>query len=458
MNKITIVKIFIIVVILLGLVGANTTASIAAATVYYVATTGSDSNPGTIDKPWLTIQHAVDIVIAGDTVYIRAGTYHERVQALSGNGGGSNKGYIAYRNYPNETVILDGTGIALSHGEGLFYIRASNYIRVSGLRVENSNSTGIFVGNANNVIVENNYTYNSASSGVGIWGSSYVTAIGNEISAANMSGSEENISIDSSNNVEVAYNSVHNGGPSSSGGEGINIKNGSHDIKVHNNIVHDQPKLAFGVDAWTAHTYNLEIYNNIAYNAPHGFIVSSEQGGALDHVKVYNNVAYNINGDGFSFPNWTGTKDGHMSYITFINNDSYNNSTGFLSRTINIDNVVISNNIFSGNRTQITLQSEANITIDHNLFYGNTSSHLGTNYIVGNPMFVNAPADFHLQAGSPAIDAGTSLNAPSFDFDGVRRPQGSGYDIGAYEYHVPYVPNCHITYPFCTFSPLVEKK
>jgi hypothetical protein len=38
---------------------------------YYVAPSGNDSNPGTMDRPWQTIQKAADTLIAGDTVYIR---------------------------------------------------------------------------------------------------------------------------------------------------------------------------------------------------------------------------------------------------------------------------------------------------------------------------------------------------------------------------------------------------
>ncbi|MGD0613722.1 MAG: choice-of-anchor Q domain-containing protein [Anaerolineales bacterium] len=54
---------------------------------------------------------------------------------------------------------------------------------------------------------------------------------------------------------------------------------------------------------------------------------------------------------------------------------------------------------------------------------------------MGDPKFVNPTgADFHLQSGSPAIDAGSPLNAPDSDFDGNARPRGAGYSIGAYEY------------------------
>jgi hypothetical protein len=51
------------------------------------------------------------------------------------------------------------------------------------------------------------------------------------------------------------------------------------------------------------------------------------------------------------------------------------------------------------------------------------------------PTFFADPGrnDLRLRSGSPAIDAGTTLWAPSIDIDGTRRPQGAGVDVGAYE-------------------------
>ena len=63
-----------------------------AATTYYVdAATGNDGNGGGAGDPWLTIQHAVNIVAGGDTIIVAAGTYGEQVvinKALTIQGAG----------------------------------------------------------------------------------------------------------------------------------------------------------------------------------------------------------------------------------------------------------------------------------------------------------------------------------------------------------------------------------
>jgi hypothetical protein len=84
--------------------------------------------------------------------------------------------------------------------------------------------------------------------------------------------------------------------------------------------------------------------------------------------------------------------------------------------------------------------------IRHNLFYGTDRISLrkgSDNYTAsGNrevdPLFV-APErfDFRLRKGSPAIDAGTPQDPVATDRESKPRPQGKGYDLGAYEYRGP---------------------
>jgi predicted outer membrane repeat protein len=59
----------------------------------------------------------------------------------------------------------------------------------------------------------------------------------------------------------------------------------------------------------------------------------------------------------------------------------------------------------------------------------------GTDIVTDDPLFVDAAGgDYSLQGTSPCIDTGTATDAPTTDILGVARPQGSGYDMGAYEY------------------------
>ena len=50
-----------------------------AGTAYFVAKSGSNSSAGSINQPWLTIQHAAEMMTAGDTVFIKSGMYYETV-------------------------------------------------------------------------------------------------------------------------------------------------------------------------------------------------------------------------------------------------------------------------------------------------------------------------------------------------------------------------------------------
>ena len=50
----------------------------AFSSVYYVAVDGSDSNAGTKEKPFASLNKANDVVRAGDTVWIRGGAFYGR--------------------------------------------------------------------------------------------------------------------------------------------------------------------------------------------------------------------------------------------------------------------------------------------------------------------------------------------------------------------------------------------
>ena len=108
------------------------------AATYYVATTGSNGNPGTISSPWATLQYAMSNVVAGDTVYLRGGTYAvTSTQGITSNPGlvGTEENPICFFNYPGETPIIDGINkTSQSHGITLYY---SSWVKFRGIQVRN---------------------------------------------------------------------------------------------------------------------------------------------------------------------------------------------------------------------------------------------------------------------------------------------------------------------------------
>ena len=94
-----------------------------------------------------------------------------------------------------------------------------------------------------------------------------------------------------------------------------------------------------------------------------------------------------------------------------------------------------------------------NFDFTYSDFYNNGfAMPAGTGNINADPQFVDSTLnDYHLLAGSPCIDTGTSNGAPATDFDGQVRPQGNGLDMGAYEYGGQTVVNQSIHLDFVTY-------
>lgn len=425
-------------------------------TIYYVATNGNDSNPGTEAQPWLTIQKAADIMTAGNTVYIKEGVYNEEViPQNSGNSGN----YITYAAYPGDTVIIDGNGISLpsNYLSGLFDVSDKSYIKISRLKIINAGpnryNAGIMISNSSYIIVEKTHTYNTVSSGIGVWWSNNIIIDNNEVELACNDGTQECITIAGTDTFEVKNNHVHDAGPSTNGGEGIDVKNGSSNGKVCNNFVHHLNRLGIYVDAWDKHTYNIEVSKNVVSDCDFGVVVASEQGGLLEDIKIYNNIVHNNKFVGITIAGWGGdfwpVSEHPTRNIEIINNTVYNNGHDIWGGGIwvyNPDarNIIIRNNICSQNLSfQIVVDSDIpvqdlNLTVDYNLidgYRGYDGEMYGSDYVEGNPMFANpSQADFHLQENSPAIDSGSSFDSPEDDFDGNRRPEGIDHDMGAYEF------------------------
>lgn len=134
----------------------------------YVSKTGSDNYNGTsTDSFWLTIGKAVSSVTAGDTVYIRQGTYKEyllmTVDGTSGN-------RITFTAYPGEQPIIDGSDRESNpenpwNGDDYLLRVYGDYVTLQGIEFKNAASFGVYI-RADYRIVDNVYVHNCYLSGI----------------------------------------------------------------------------------------------------------------------------------------------------------------------------------------------------------------------------------------------------------------------------------------------------
>ena len=158
------------------------------------------------------------------------------------------------------------------------------------------------------------------------------------------------------------------------------------------------------------------IKNNVFHSLRRGWGIQVFGGDATERLRVLNNT--------FAFE--SPYRDGHI----------------VLASTV-VD-AVIENNVFYDPRAvavQYSGGSYVNCVIRRNMIYGGVASAapptgmtILDNLDDTDPLLANPTGfDFHLTMASPAVDAGNTLAQVADDFDGTPRPQGGGFDLGAFE-------------------------
>lgn len=118
---------------------------------YYVATNGSDSNPGTnIAQPFATLAKAASLANAGNLIYLRGGTYNW-TSTVSLSRSGSATAPIRVRAYPGEKPVLDFSGQAFaSTNRGISL--SGHWWHLYGLEIVGAGDNGISITGKSNVI------------------------------------------------------------------------------------------------------------------------------------------------------------------------------------------------------------------------------------------------------------------------------------------------------------------
>jgi len=413
---------------------------------WFVAPGGDDAGPGTRDKPFATIQKGADSAGPGETVYIAGGKYVERVTLR--RSGRMVHGPIRIQAVRGQKVVVTP---GAAPGYAVINTGGADYIVLSGLAVEDSPAgVGIAVVGSWTVTLEDCRTARTPHSGIIIDKSGVVTVNRCEVEKACMSGGEESVSVKRSQHVSVSHCHIHD-----TGHEGIDVKEGSQHVRVFGNHLHGVDRQALYADAWDTLTADIEFTGNRVHDCGFGIALGAETGGLLSRVSVTNNLVYRCRGPGIILASWGGSGKRHpLDTITITHNTIWRNGDeardnwggGIVFDTEEAANVSVCNNILSRNGwgqlrtareksvgTAVGKRPGPGLVIRRNLIDGPTEDFGAVN-VAGDPKFADTErSDFRLVPGSAAIDAAAG-GGPATDFAGTPRPQGRGFDIGAFEF------------------------
>jgi hypothetical protein len=433
--------------------------SVVPGKIFFVALTGNDSTGviGNINQPFRTIQTVLDRSDfgAGDHLIVRGGTWTDVFSfygsffSIYGKGGTAGAPLVIM-GYPGETALFSRT----TQTRGFHTYNTPGYYVIANLHLDAGGSSPCYPLGA------------STACGLGISlgvGTVGVRIVNNEVlnffedsgGAATIDGSGKNFRIlgnklhnnggsklyhgiyidgrDTSgpDDIEIAYNHVSY----QVGGRGIQIYGDTgtliNNVRIHHNLVHNihLDGIIISRDTGTG----FQIYNNVVYHTGDNTLQgpSTDPGGTGGCVRfagpqtvaeVYNNTFMDCAVD--QQPDSAGLRFENFTQLTLRNNILENSPGVIILSTVGID----------------PARLMAATTASNNLWV-NTAGTLPPAYIgavPGDPMFVSASVNnYRLAPGTnnAAIDHGSSVinTVVTTDFDGNVRPQGGGYDIGAFE-------------------------
>jgi hypothetical protein len=398
---------------LLGTALSNVTTSPAA--TYYVSITGNNANTGLQGSPWRTIQYAAGRVTAGDTVRVSGGTYDERVTIQTSGSPG---------NFINFVGSPTGTGVVM-YG---FSLTDKSNVRIIGFEIRHVNTAyraAVFLsGVCSNIMILDNYIHDTSQEGIQTSVNAtptYITIRGNTLYYIShpgaMAGANTAIAACAitPNHWLVEYNHIQ---------RTMDFMDvyGSYHI-FRNNWMHDYSYSYYtanghsdmfqpGSDGQNVgtkhHVYERNFTGDSATADSHFGIWQDTVGAGDTNMLIRGNVGFNIGGGGIGN---IGTSKMSTYNNTFHNMcNQLNGAIWIWYRTPTVGGL-LANSIISGvgqSRDAVIIESGQQVTVMRNLGYqaGAESAYVSTS----DPLFLNAALhDFRLQAGSPAINAGTNV-------------------------------------------------
>lgn len=378
----------------------------AHGTIWYVTTSGSNSNACTQAAPCATPDFAFNNrAVPGDTVLVGVGTYSYGSSEIHLTNSGSSAGgnitlTCATRGRCLITSITGCTSVGVNCNQTVVSIDG-NFTTFDGFEVTDTNPLGNNLG----IYMTGsflNITRNTVHNIQGDCGSNGTSAI-HVAGSGGSAGVGHDIIIDANLIYDINYTSAggFRCGPSVVQSDGILSESAGANIRVTNNIVyHSGGGWGIGIGPSTGVSAPPEfIANNLVFSNSNGGIILT---GAVAGSVISNNIAFN---NGLVAPQ-CGITVSDQTPVTYVSNDTFGNN---------------GSNYCTNFGTPISDPGVGDISVN---------PALGTTFVNWQS---DGSGDYHERSGGPTVATGSSNSAPNHDFDGNSRPSGGGFDIGPYQ-------------------------
>jgi parallel beta-helix repeat (two copies) len=391
--------------------------------VFYVAANGDDQNPGTIESPWRTLQHAAEQVSPGSTVYIREGVYRQKLNIT--RGGSQTEGAIVFSGYPNESAVIDGEGLPVDGMEGLVEIENASYVTIRQLEIRNYATSlngmvpvGIYIHGsgesialldnrihaiANTAVPEGDELSGRDAHGIAVYGTDEeeplrdLTIDGNELYDLVL-GSSESLAVNGNvDTFAITNNRIHDndnigidliGFEGTAGSDAVDqARNGTvrgnavYRITTDNNPSYgkDLPNDSHSAGGiYVDGGRDTLIENNRVYDNDIGIELASEHAGRVTGgITVKNNLIYRNRLAGIAMGGYDedrgGTADSQIISNTLYANDLLDEGNGQLYLQASLSGNTIKDNILVAGRSGVLIHNEytsnADNAVDRNVYY-----------------------------------------------------------------------------------------